>query len=353
LPPLPASLRRAGEGGLPEVSGGDPLAAALKDLRGQEIRIAGRTPVGGGCISRTSLLALSDGSRIFLKESSGSHPGFFRAEAEGLAALAGHAPPGGALEAEPAAEGRGKGAASAGASFGRPFSAAEWESPARAGRGVRVPMPLYVRDDAGSQFLLLEHIEGAKRRADFWEGFGRALALLHRNVTSERFGFAADNYIGDSPQENRWEEDWLLFFGEHRLRFQAELAARRGGADSALLAGVEAIVRRLPSLLSRPDRASLLHGDLWGGNFMVGADGAVVLIDPAAYFGHREADLAMTELFGGFAAPFYGAYAELWPLEPGYEERKDLYNLYHLLNHLNLFGGSYAGSVRSIVARYR
>ena len=330
-----------------------PLLAALRSLRGPEVRIARRSPVGGGCISQSSLLTLSDGSRIFLKENSGSHFGFFRAEAQGLTALAGHLPAGGVRDAEPSVGDRGKGTASAGVPCGLPFSPSEWESPAQAGRGVRVPMPLYVHDSAGSQFILLEHIAGGKRRPDFWEEFGRALALLHRNVTSERFGFATDNYIGASPQENRWEEDWLLFFGEHRLRFQAELAARRGGANSALLAGVEAIVRRLPSLLTCPDHASLLHGDLWGGNFMVGADGAAVLIDPAAYFGHREAELAMTELFGGFAAPFYAAYAEVWPLEPNYEERKDLYNLYHLLNHLNLFGGSYAGSVRSIVAHYR
>ncbi len=341
----------------------DPLLSAVRSLRGPEIRIVGRSPVGGGCINQTSLLALSDGSRLFLKENAGLHSGFFRAEAQGLAALAGHFPSDSSSEVMSSKEIRGEGDPSARAPldavravsvpFGQAIPLSEWVSPAREGRGVRVPMPLSVHDDAGGQFILLEHIEEGRRRPDFWEGFGRALALLHRNVTAKRYGFAADNYIGASPQVNRWEEDWLLFFGEHRLRFQAELAFRSGRADSALLSGVEAIVRRLPSLLARPDRASLLHGDLWGGNFMVGADGGVVLIDPAVYFGHREADLAMTELFGGFGAPFYAAYDEVWPLDLGYPERRDLYNLYHLLNHLNLFGGSYAASVRSIVARYR
>ncbi len=325
------------------MAGDDPILQAVRSLYGEQIRIEGRSPVGGGCINRTSLLSLSDGSRLFLKESAAAHPGFFSAEVQGLAALAGH----------PLPERSQASSASARQPFDPLRSTAEWEAPSRSGEGVRVPMPLYLQDDPGAQFLLLEQIREGRRRRDFWEGFGRSLALLHRNLTSARYGFSRDNYLGATPQANRWESDWLLFFGEHRLRFQAELAVRRGRADSALLTGIEAVVRRLPELLPHPERASLLHGDLWGGNFMVGADGGAVLIDPAVYYGHREADLAMTELFGGFAASFYAAYSELWPLEPGYEERRELYNLYHLLNHLNLFGGSYAASVRSIVARYR
>lgn len=321
----------------------DPVAAAVESLFGAGVRILRRSPVGGGCISRAALLSLSNGESLFLKESSGAQPGLFRAETLGLAALAGH---------DPGGEARRQGGEPA------PFgslpvrSLEEWLAPSRVGRGVRTPQPRFLQEGPAHQFLLLERIEQGRRRGDFWEDFGRALAELHRTITCDRFGFTSDNYIGSTPQPNGWEEDWLGFFGERRLRFQARLAVRQGVAPASLAAEVDALVERLPSLLPRPERASLLHGDLWGGNFLVGSDGRAVLIDPAVFFGHREADLAMTELFGGFESSFYAAYRERWPLEPGYEERRELYNLYHLLNHLNLFGGSYLGSVRSILARY-
>ncbi|MBI9098954.1 MAG: fructosamine kinase family protein, partial [Spirochaetaceae bacterium] len=122
--------------------------------------------------------------------------------------------------------------------------------------------------------------------------------------------------------------------------------------DSHMVKGIESICSRIKSLLPEPDYPSLLHGDLWSGNYMVDQQGHAVLIDPAAYYGHREADLAMTELFGGFNREFYHIYNEVYPLKPGYRQRKDLYNLYHMLNHLNLFGSSYAGSVRSIISAY-
>ncbi len=148
--------------------------------------------------------------------------------------------------------------------------------------------------------------------------------------------------------------DWHAFFGERRLGFQIELARRGGRADAALERGVHRVIDRLDELIPDLDDggASVLHGDLWGGNYLVSSDGEPVLIDPAVYYGHREADLAMTELFGGFQAPFYRAYKSEWPLVPGYEARRDVYNLYHLLNHLNLFGSSYAGSCAAIVRRF-
>ena len=159
---------------------------------------------------------------------------------------------------------------------------------------------------------------------------GRMLAKLHR-VTGPRFGWHRDNWIGLSPQQNGWCDDWAEFFWERRIRPQAEragLQVSRGGL-----------------LENHKPQPSLLHGDLWSGNAGFTAEGPVIF-DPAVYYGDREADLAMTELFGGFPREFYDAYRKEWPVDDGYEKRKPLYNLYHLLNHLNLFGGGYLGQVK-------
>ncbi len=219
--------------------------------------------------------------------------------------------------------------------------------------GFRSPSP--TAKSSSGQFLLLEYIDAGRKSAGFWERFGQELAELHRTNTRGRCGFDGDNFIGTNPQENRWTESWTEFFGEMRLRRQLDLARKNGfvsGVRDPIAAGVERLIARLPSLLPEPEAASLLHGDLWGGNYLVGQSGEPVLIDPAVSYGHREADLAMTELFGAFDRGFYSAYNGAYPLDPGYAERRDIYNLYHLLNHLNLFGRSYEGSVRSILARY-
>ena len=143
---------------------------------------------------------------------------------------------------------------------------------------------------------------------------------------------------------------WIPFFRERRLLPQ--LRRGEGYLDEKDRRCAEKLLARLEELLPEPEAPSLLHGDLWSGNYITGPDGRAWLIDPAAYVGHREADLAMTELFGGYPAAFYDAYREAWPLQPGYEQRREIYNLYHLLNHLNLFGPSYLGSVRQILRRY-
>jgi fructosamine-3-kinase len=176
---------------------------------------------------------------------------------------------------------------------------------------------------------------------------------MHRQGRGESFGFPMDNYIGSTPQPNERHSDWHEFFAQQRLGFQVKLALDSGKLDSGLAGDIERIQSRLPDLLPNTDHPALLHGDLWGGNYMVDSNGDPVLIDPATYYGHREADLAMTQLFGGFRNAFYEAYEEEWPLERGFSERADLYNLYHMLNHLNIFGGGYLGSVRSIVRGYR
>jgi protein-ribulosamine 3-kinase len=178
---------------------------------------------------------------------------------------------------------------------------------------------------------------------------GRALAALHA-AQGPGFGWHRDNHIGMTPQDNAWSDDWAAFFRDRRLAPQLALAARNG-YTGPLVRGGEALLRCVPALLDGHHPApSLLHGDLWAGNAGRLADGTPVVFDPASYYGDREADLAMTELFGGFAPEFYAAYAEAPPLAPGYPLRRTLYNCYHVLNHLNLFGAAYFARAESMVA---
>jgi len=203
------------------------------------------------------------------------------------------------------------------------------------GAVVRVPRIL----EHGADFIVLEKLD-LKRNGD-WAAMGRMLAKLHRSH-GERFGWHRDNWIGLSPQFNKWSDDWAEFFAEQRLKPQIEMAKQYA---------IELPdVRKL--LGDHKPKPSLLHGDLWAGNAGFIAAGPV-FFDPAVYYGDREADLAMTELFGGFPAAFYAAYNESCPLEDGYEQRKHLYNLYHLLNHLNIFGGSYLGQVQATLELLR
>lgn len=212
-----------------------------------------------------------------------------------------------------------------------------------------------------ASFLLLTWLEPGAKQADFWETFAEELAAMHAADTAflfpERggqttFGFPIYNYIGSTPQINTLKSTWVDFFRECRLHPQVRWAYDAGYLERSAMRQADAVMERLESLLPEPDYLSLLHGDLWGGNYMTGPDGKAWLIDPAAYVGHREADLAMTELFGGFAPAFYSAYRSIAHVDAGYGERRDLYNLYHLLNHVNLFGYSYVGSVLRILNRF-
>ncbi|HEU4440546.1 MAG TPA: fructosamine kinase family protein [Burkholderiales bacterium] len=199
---------------------------------------------------------------------------------------------------------------------------------------IRVPQVLDLGVKGGKAFILLEHLDLG--HSGDYAALGRMLARLHRQ-SAPRFGWARDNYIGLSPQQNGWCDEWAQFWREKRMLPQLELA-RKNGFQLA-----EPSYRVLENHRPQP---SLLHGDLWNGNAGFTAEGPVVF-DPAVYYGDREADLAMTELFGGFPAQFYRAYDEAFPLKPGYEKRKHLYNLYHLLNHLNIFGGGYLAQVKA------
>jgi protein-ribulosamine 3-kinase len=203
---------------------------------------------------------------------------------------------------------------------------------------VRVPQVVASGQAQGVAFLVLEWLDIVEGGRD--AALGRALAQLHAH-TAPRFGWHRDNTIGTTPQRNDWHDDWAAFFRDMRLAPQFELAARNGHGGK-LAKGGERLLANVDALLRGHSPApSLLHGDLWAGNAGRLANGAPVIFDPSTYFGDREADLAMTELFGGFAPEFYAAYAEAVPLPPGHEARRTLYNLYHVLNHLNLFGAAY------------
>ena len=217
---------------------------------------------------------------------------------------------------------------------------------ALAAAGARVPAPLCHGSAGGEAFLVLEYLE--IRGDGDYAALGRALARVH-SVLGESFGWRRDNYIGKTPQLNPRSSSWSEFWRDARLAPQLELA-RKNGLGAGLLRRGERLIDAVPRLLSgHAPRASLLHGDLWSGNSGFLAKGAPVLFDPAVYWGDREADLAMTELFGGFPAAFYSAYAEAAPLDPGYAQRKTLYNLYHVLNHANLFGGGYASRAERMI----
>ncbi|CAK0743803.1 putative ketoamine kinase slr1563 [Gammaproteobacteria bacterium] len=260
--------------------------------------------IGGGCINQA--VCLGDGDQqVFVKFNQSQHLGMFEAEAAGLTALAG------------------------------------------AG-GLRVPTPFCTGVVDGQAFLAMEFLSLGSPNRDSAARGGRGLAALHRH-TGPNFGWERDNTIGSTPQRNAWSASWQDFWGEQRLGFQLDLAARHGQGGRLQRQG-ERLMERFPALLDPHTVPSLLHGDLWGGNLGHVA-GEPVIFDPAVYYGDREADLAMTELFGGFDPAFYAAYREAWPLAPGYPQRRLLYNLYHVLNHLNLFAGGYLRQAESMMDR--
>ena len=266
-------------------------------------RVSRAEPVSGGDINEAFAVELSDGRRIFIKAHRTAPPGMFEAEARGLA----------------------------------------WLAEASA---LRVPRVIAV----GVAFLALEWLEPGRPLSGFDESLGRGLAALHR-ASPAGFGLDHDNFIGSLPQSNRAHTSWVDFFREERLGAQLELARKKHRASAAMERGFSHLFERLPELLGPSEPPARLHGDLWGGNLHVGPDGEPCLIDPAVYGGHREIDLAMMKLFGGFSPRVFSAYAEAFPLAPGHAERVQLYQLYPLMVHVNLFGGSSVGSVeRALLA---
>lgn len=214
---------------------------------------------------------------------------------------------------------------------------------------IRTPRPLCYGSTADHCYLVIEYISLGRPSGDSQEMAGRQLAAMHRH-DKPRFGWDRSNTIGSTYQSNKWDEDWIRFWQQQRLGFQLQLAADNGYGGSLQTLG-EKLLDKIPLLLDHNPRPSLLHGDLWGGNMSFDFQGQPVIYDPATYYGDREADLAMTELFGGFSGDFYAAYEEAWPLDPGYRTRKTLYNLYHIINHLNLFGRGYLGQAQGMIER--
>ena len=212
---------------------------------------------------------------------------------------------------------------------------------------IRVPQPITHGVSQGNAFLVLEYIEFGSPKPDSHANAGKQLAALHKH-TVQQYGWKHDNVIGSTPQKNPLSDSWPEFFRDHRLGYQFDLAQRSGKTFSGQEALMEQIREFFKDYTPEP---SLLHGDLWGGNMNFDAEGNPVIFDPATYYGDRETDIAFTEMFGGFRREFYDAYNQAWPLDSGYNLRKDLYNLYHYLNHHNLFGGGYASTAQALIDR--
>ncbi len=263
-------------------------------------------PVAGGSINGAYEFAL-DGHRYFVKCNKADRLDMFEAEAEGLRELG--------LKGS-----------------------------------LRVPGVYAVGHNESHAWMILEWIDKGEADEAVSVRFGEQLARMHA-VTANAFGWHRDNTIGVTPQPNDWTVSWTEFWSRRRLGFQIELSRENGLGSPLYERGME-LLEVLPLLLHGHDPVpSLLHGDLWGGNWFADRAGRPVIFDPAVYYGDREADLAMTELFGGFSRAFYQAYAHVWPLDEGYAVRKQVYNLYHILNHANLFGGGYVDQARRMMER--
>lgn len=279
------------------------ISAAIGSATQSRFELADAVPVSGGCINQAWRIQGSNGLRYFVKLNDARTLPMFEAERAGLDAIA-------------------------------------------ATHTVRVPQPVTSGTASQHAFLVLEYLDlcgdGDARL------LGQQLAELHRS-TEKFFGFSQGNFIGATPQSNEWMNDWIAFWREQRLGYQLDLAGRNGYAGKLQDLGQQ-LMERLPEFFDGyHPQPSLLHGDLWGGNHTYTQDGIPALFDPAPYYGDREADLAMTELFGGFGQDFYAAYHSVWPLDAGYARRKILYNLYHILNHANLFGGGYARQAEGMI----
>jgi len=285
----------------------DDVKSQLRQALSLDISASQR--VSGGSINQSAKITLSDGTDYFLKWNRSADPRMFEVEEKGLTLLA----------------------------------AANTE--------LRVPEVLATgKTDNGTGFLVQEFLQEGRANPDSADRFGRALAALHQHHHNQ-FGLDHDNYIGRLPQANTWHADWTEFFIEERMKPQLKMATDAGKLGNSTLSHFESMYKILPDFFPE-EQPSLLHGDLWGGNYFFDDQGVPAIYDPAVYYGHREIELAFTHLFGGFSGKFYSAYEEAYPMKSGFSKRKDIYNLYPLLVHTNLFGGTYARQVEGIVRQF-
>lgn len=279
------------------------IAEHISKVTKTEFSVNSRRSVSGGCINQG--YAVSDGDRTyFVKLNSASQVAMFEAEALGLKQMLATAT-------------------------------------------IRVPNPI-CWGTADQAYIVLEWLELGRGDTSSWQEMGRLLAAMHSHTSTQGFGWDIHNTIGSTPQMNTWMADWAEFYAKQRLGYQFQLAKRQGGKFPQQ----ERLLNAIPQLLlNYQPQPSLVHGDLWGGNAAFTASGEPAIFDPATYYGDREVDVAMTELFGGFPTAFYRGYNEVFPLDSGYERRKTLYNLYHILNHFNLFGGSYESQANRMISQ--
>ena len=282
----------------------ETISQHISAATGETFQINEQQDVAGGCINQTA--RISDGKRqFFVKTNLSSHGDMFEVEALALQEMADS-------------------------------------------HSVNVPQPVCYGDDGQHCYLVLEYLS-LQGSVDY-VAFARQLAAMHK-VTNSRFGWHRNNTIGSTPQINTFHDSWIEFWREQRLGFQLQLAANKGYGGELHLLG-EKLMSDFPVLFANyQPQPSMLHGDLWGGNISALDNGEAVIYDPAFYYGDREADLAMTFLFGGFSPSFYAAYNEAWPLDEGFKLRKTFYNLYHIINHTNLFGGGYHGQAINMMQK--
>ena len=285
----------------------DAIVEKIRQVSGQQLEINHTQAIGGGCIN-SAMKIVGGGRDYFVKVNRASLLPMFEAEAEALNLM------------QQAA--------------------------------IRVPRPVCWGATEQDSYLVLEYL--ALSGTINQDSLGQQLAALHQ-ITDAHYGWHRDNTLGSTSQINTRDDNWIRFWQQHRLGYQLQLAQANGYSGELQTLG-QKLLEQVPGFFSGYSPSpSMLHGDLWGGNAAALTDGTPVIYDPALYYGDREADLAMTELFGGFGARFYAAYNEVWPLDAGYKHRKTLYNLYHILNHLNLFGGGYRqqamAMMRQLLAR--
>jgi fructosamine-3-kinase len=282
------------------------IAEHISRATGEVFTCGDRRSVGGGCINDAAVIE-DHGRRYFVKLNDAPRLSMFEAEAQGLDEIG-------------------------------------------ASNSVRVPQPVCAGVSGRQAYLVMEYIAFAPGGDQGPERLGRQLASMHR-AQHKTFGWHRDNTIGATPQINTPATDWVAFWQQHRLEYQLRLAAAQGHRGDIQRKGERLLSDLALFFSSYAPTPSLLHGDLWSGNVAYDMHAQPLIYDPAVYYGDREADIAMTELFGGFAPRFYSAYQDAWPLDTGYSVRKHLYNLYHVLNHLNLFGGGYRSQAEGLIDR--